>query len=96
MTAPDIVMKRIAELNQLLTDLGLDPLEAPPITLAFSACVDMLGRLHELIEEGKGDDEEADALRDQMCSPYAGLTDEQEDYLRLISVAMYRKAEKSK
>ncbi len=49
----------------------------------------LLIELHHLIGEGKGDDEEAEALRDQMDDPWYKLSPEEDDRLGGLSADLY-------
>jgi hypothetical protein len=46
-------------------------------------------RLHELIAKGKGDDPEADAVRDQMDAPWHALTQAEQDRVGGLSEDLY-------
>jgi len=45
-------------------------------------------RLHELIEQGRCDSEEADALRDEMDAPFLELSESEREAVRLVSAAI--------
>ena len=45
-------------------------------------------RLHELIEAGKGDSDEADAVRDSMDTPFVALTASERATTRMVSAAI--------
>ena len=49
----------------------------------------LLIELHRLIAEGKGDDEEADAIRDQMDGPWYRLSREEDDRMSGLSADLY-------
>ena len=55
----------------------------------------LLLRLHELIAKGKGDDLEADAVRDQMDAPWHALTEAQQDRVGGLSEDLYALADNS-
>jgi len=45
-------------------------------------------RLHELIEQGRCDSEEADAVRDEMDAPFLELSESEREAVRLVSAAI--------
>jgi hypothetical protein len=45
-------------------------------------------RLHELIEQGRCDSEEADAVRDEMDAPFLELSESEREAVRLVSEAI--------
>ena len=51
--------------------------------------VALLVQLHNLIAAGKGDDPEADAIRDQMDEPWRHLNDKEISRLRDLSASLY-------
>jgi len=51
--------------------------------------VDLLHRLHALIQAGKGDDGEADEVRDEMDAPWNGMDSEEILRVRGISSDLY-------
>jgi hypothetical protein len=55
----------------------------------------LLLRLHDLIAAGKGDDSEADAIRDQMDGPWRALTEAEQERLGGLSEDLYALAEKN-
>ena len=48
----------------------------------------LLVELHQLIADGKGDDEEADAFRDQMDHPWYRLSSEETDHIGSLSIGL--------
>jgi hypothetical protein len=46
-------------------------------------------RLHELIEQGLGESEEADLMRDKMDAPFLALNESEREAAQLVSAAMY-------
>jgi hypothetical protein len=46
-------------------------------------------RLHELIEQGLGESEEADLIRDKMDAPFLALNESEREAAQLVSAAMY-------
>lgn len=50
-------------------------------------------RLHDLIANGQGDDPEADAIRDQMDTPWHDLTEAQQERVGGLSEDLYALAE---
>lgn len=51
--------------------------------------VHLLKQLHRLISEGKGDTEEADALRDEMDTPWHSLSKEEIDRVNSLAADLY-------
>ena len=48
----------------------------------------LLIELHQLIADGKGDDEEAEAVRDQMDTPWYRLSSEETDHIGSLSIGL--------
>lgn len=44
--------------------------------------VRLLVRLDDLMQQGKGDDPEADAIRDQMDEPWYAMTEKEREFAR--------------
>ena len=55
----------------------------------FDESVRLLLVLHDLIAQGKGDDLEADQVRDQMEAPWCGMTDSQQELVNGLSADLY-------
>src|SRR5262245_58857824 len=53
----------------------------------------LLLRLHDLIIQGRGDEPEADAVRDQMDAPWHALTEAEQELLGGLSEDLYALAE---
>src|SRR6266571_851823 len=53
----------------------------------------LLLRLHDLIAKGKADDQEADAVRDQMDAPWHALTEAQQERVGGLSEDLYALAD---
>ncbi len=56
---------------------------------SYVTYVELLHRLHALIQAGKGDDAEADEVRDQMDAPWYGMDSEEISRVRGISADLY-------
>jgi hypothetical protein len=59
------------------------------MSTAFETYCELLSKLHVLMTAGKGDDEEADEIRDAMDKPWYELTKEEQKKVDEISVRMY-------
>jgi len=59
------------------------------MSTAFEHYCVLLSKLHVLMTAGKGDDEEADKIRDAMDKPWYKMTKEEQDKVDEISVKMY-------
>jgi tetratricopeptide (TPR) repeat protein len=53
----------------------------------------LLLQLHPLIEQGKGDTEEADAIRERMEEPWYAMTEQEQERFRWLSADLYALAE---
>jgi hypothetical protein len=55
----------------------------------YVALVGLLRRLHFLIAEGKGETDEADAIRDEMEGPWADMNTDERERTRVLSADLY-------
>lgn len=53
---------------------------------------ELLKQLHRMFDEGAGESDEADAIRDEMMDLWKPMTPEEQDHVRTLSVEMKRKA----
>ena len=64
-----------------------------PLSSHYRAYIRLLEQLHELIASGKGDDAEADAVRDEMDTPWKHLSKQEIEAVRAYSAELYKKSE---
>ena len=58
----------------------------------FARYTELLQKLHRMFDEGAGDSDEADAMREEMLDLWKPMTPEEQDHVRALSVEMKRKA----
>jgi len=64
------------------------------MTEHFVAYSDALRRLHDLIKNGRGDDEDADRLREEMDISWTGLQGNERKLVRRLSASFHEMGDK--
>ena len=64
-----------------------------PLSVHCKTYLRLLEQLHELIASGKGDEAEADAVRDEMDTPWKHLTEDEIEIVRAYSAELHKKSE---